>query len=79
MAFVITELCVGVKDKACVEACPVDCIHDAPESAQMFINANECICCSACEPACPVGAIYDESALPEKWRHSIELNAAFFR
>ena len=27
MAFIIAEPCINVKDTACVEACPVDCIH----------------------------------------------------
>jgi NAD-dependent dihydropyrimidine dehydrogenase PreA subunit len=27
MAYVIAEPCIGVKDTACVDACPVDCIH----------------------------------------------------
>ena len=27
MAYVIAEPCIGVKDSACVDACPVDCIH----------------------------------------------------
>lgn len=27
MAFVITEPCIGTCDTACVEVCPVDCIH----------------------------------------------------
>ena len=27
MAYVIAEPCMGVKDTACVDACPVDCIH----------------------------------------------------
>ena len=27
MAFVIAEPCIGTKDTACVDACPVDCIH----------------------------------------------------
>lgn len=78
MAYVIAEPCIDVKDKACVDACPVDCIEGEEESEQMFINPNECICCAACEPHCPVGAIFDESEVPSKWRHSIELNAAFF-
>jgi ferredoxin len=78
MAYVITEACVGVKDKACIEACPVDCIHDTENSPQMYINPNECITCGGCVFECPVEAIYDESDVPDKWRHSIELNAAFF-
>ncbi len=28
MAYVITDPCVDVKDKACVEECPVDCIYE---------------------------------------------------
>jgi NAD-dependent dihydropyrimidine dehydrogenase PreA subunit len=27
MAFVIAEPCIGTKDTACVDACPVDCVH----------------------------------------------------
>ena len=27
MVYVIAEPCVGTKDTACVDACPVDCIH----------------------------------------------------
>ena len=27
MAYIITEPCIGTKDTACVDACPVDCIH----------------------------------------------------
>ena len=34
MTYVIAEPCVNTKDTACVEVCPVDCIHpkkDEPE------------------------------------------------
>ena len=27
MAHIIAEPCIGTKDAACVEVCPVDCIH----------------------------------------------------
>ena len=27
MTYVIAGPCIGVKDTACVDACPVDCIH----------------------------------------------------
>ena len=27
MAYIICEPCVGTKDTACVDVCPVDCIH----------------------------------------------------
>ena len=58
MFYVIAEPCVGVKDKACVEVCPVDCIHGGDTDAQMFINPDECIFCGGCESECPVEAIF---------------------
>ncbi len=78
MAYVIAQPCVGVKDKACVQVCPCDCIHGDDDSPQLFINPSECIDCGACEVECPVGAAMWEQDVPDKWRHSIELNAAFF-
>ena len=27
MTYIIAEPCIGVKDTACVDVCPVDCIH----------------------------------------------------
>src|SRR6185437_1041059 len=33
MAYVIAEPCIGVKDTACVYACPVDCIHPGKNEA----------------------------------------------
>ncbi len=78
MAYVIAEPCIGVKDRACVEVCPVDCIHGEEDSPQLFINPSECIDCGLCESECPVGAVFGEDELPAKWRNSIELNAAFF-
>ena len=68
--YVITEPCINVKDTACVDACPVDCIHprkDEPafsEAPMLFINPNECIDCGACEPACPVTAIFAPDMVP---------------
>ena len=36
MPYVITEACITVKDKACVDVCPVDCIYEGPD--QLFIR-----------------------------------------
>ena len=69
MPFVITDPCIGTKDSACVDVCPVDCIHprkDEPEFEQatmLYIHPDECIDCGACVPACPVAAIYDSRGL----------------
>jgi ferredoxin len=85
MAFVIAEPCVGTKDTACVEACPVDCIHPGKSeeafaaASQLFINADECICCGACVPFCPVSAIYAEEDLPMNWQRYKSLSAEFYR
>ena len=65
MPFIITDPCIGTKDSACVDVCPVDCIHprkDEPEfeaATMLYIHPDECIDCGACVPACPVAAIYD--------------------
>jgi NAD-dependent dihydropyrimidine dehydrogenase PreA subunit len=65
MPFVITDPCIDTKDTACVDVCPVDCIHprkDEPEfdaATMLYIHPEECIDCGACVPACPVAAIYD--------------------
>ena len=46
MTYVITEACIGVKDRACVEVCPVDCIYEGED--QLYIHPDECIECGAC-------------------------------
>lgn len=78
MTYVIAEPCIGVKDKACVEVCPVDCIHGDDADPQLYINPQECIDCGACEPECPVEAIFEESALPAEWKPFTEINAKYF-
>jgi NAD-dependent dihydropyrimidine dehydrogenase PreA subunit len=78
MAFVIAEPCIGVKDKACVEICPMDCIHGDADSQQLYINPGECIDCGACEPECPAEAIFQDSALPAEWKHYQQINAAYY-
>src|ERR1700676_2252229 len=73
MTYVIAEPCINTKDTACVDACPVDCIHpkkDDPKyatEALLYIDPVECIDCGACVPVCPVSAIFALDDLPEKW------------
>lgn len=84
MAYVIAEPCIGVKDTACVDACPVDCIHpkkdesDFEPSDQLFIDPVECIDCGACVPVCPVSAIFAGDDLPEKWAAFAEKNSQHY-
>ena len=48
MAYVIAEPCIGVKDTACVDACPVDFIHPKKdesgfaEAELLYIDPVEC-------------------------------------
>lgn len=79
MAYIICQPCVGVKDKACVEVCPVDCIKGKEEDKQLYINPDECIDCGACEPVCPVTAIFIEEEVPDKWKDDIAKNKNYFK
>ena len=75
MTYIIAEPCIDVKDRSCVDVCPVDCIHEA--NRILVIDPEECIDCGACEPECPVEAIFPEGALPENWRPFIRINYAY--
>ena len=77
MTYVIAEPCIDLKDRTCVDVCPVDCIHEA--GRMLVIDPEECIDCGACEPECPVEAIYPEDALPEKLAPFAAINAALLQ
>ena len=80
MAYIIIDACIGVKDKACVSVCPVDCIHEKAEPYDMlYINPDECIDCGLCEPECPVTAIFADSDVPKEHERFIQINADVFR
>ena len=79
MTHVITEPCIGVMDKSCVDVCPVDCIHEIAGEEMLFIDPAECIDCGLCVPECPVDAIFFEDDVPEQWAHYTEKNAAVFQ
>ena len=89
MTYIIAEPCVNVRDRACVEVCPVDCIYEvdddtgvsahgvqAPEDKAkiLYIHPEECIDCGACEPVCPVDAIFIDEEVPDKWQEYTPLN-----
>ncbi len=84
MAYIICEPCIGTKDTACVDVCPVDCIHPTSDEdnfddeEMLYIEPDECIDCGACEPACPVTAIFAEEDVPEEWHDFIAKNYDFF-
>ncbi|MGB7961924.1 MAG: ferredoxin [Propionicimonas sp.] len=76
MTYVITQPCVDVKDRACVEECPVDCIYEGNRS--LYIHPDECVDCGACEPVCPTEAIFYEDDLPADQVVYTAVNAEFF-
>ncbi len=76
MTYIVCEPCIGTKDRACVEVCPVECFYEATD--QLYIHPEECIDCAACEPVCPVTAIFPEDSVPEQWKKPyIEKNYKF--
>lgn len=84
MAHIIAEPCIGTKDTACVEVCPVDCIHptkgdgDHGDQPQLYIDPDTCIDCGLCVDECPVHAIFPQDDLPEEWTRYIQINADYF-
>jgi ferredoxin--NADP+ reductase len=77
VTYVITSLCTN--DGACVDVCPVACIHTTPGAPQFYIDPEVCIDCEQCEIVCPVDAIFRDSDVPAEHGASLEVNAAFFR
>src|SRR6202043_1968726 len=75
VTYIIAEPCIDIKDKSCVDVCPVDCIHEAARI--LVIDPEECIDCGACEPECPVEAIFPEDSLPDKWQPFVKINYAY--
>jgi ferredoxin len=79
MTHIITGLCM--RDGACVEVCPVDCIvpgHPIEEWPWYYIDPATCIDCGACVPPCPYNAIWPEEEVPEALRDDIQPNYDFF-
>ena len=84
MPHIIAEPCVGTRDTACVEVCPVDCIHpkndegNFEEASQLYIDPDTCIDCGLCVDECPVQAIFPEEDLPEEWTKYIQVNVDYY-
>ena len=76
MTYVIALPCVDVKDRACIDECPVDCIYEGDR--MLYIHPDECVDCGACEPVCPVEAIFYEDDLPDQWKDYYTANVEFF-
>ena len=76
VTYVITQACVDVLDKACIDECPVDCIYEAtgcststPTSAWTAVRASR---------SARWGPIYYEDDVPDKWKDFYDANMEFF-
>jgi ferredoxin len=72
----ITQPCIDVKDKSCVDVCPVSCIYLESDDVdrKLYIHPDECIDCGACEPECPLNAIFVDNAVPPEWTEFLDLD-----
>lgn len=79
MTHVITDLCL--RDGACVEVCPVECIVAGQPEADWpwyYIDPDTCIDYGAYVPECPVEAIFPIEDVPKEYTPSAKFNADFF-
>lgn len=79
MTYIVTETCVDLKDKSCIEVCPVDCIHEQDDDRMVFIDPDECIDCGACVDPCPVDAIFAEEDVPAGQIAYVDINKLYFK
>jgi ferredoxin len=76
MAYVILSSCIDVKDGACADVCPVDCIFEGEK--MYYIHPSDCISCGLCESICPVDAIRHIDDVPIDEMEYVEINEKFF-
>jgi NAD-dependent dihydropyrimidine dehydrogenase PreA subunit len=77
MPHIVTEPCIGVKDKSCVEQCPVEAFYEGED--QVYINPEECIDCGACVAVCPVAAIFATDDVPDNMKPYIQKAVMVFQ
>lgn len=76
MVYVIASTCIDIKDGACQDVCPVECIYEG--GRMMYIQPVECISCGLCLSVCPVDAIWSEDDLPTHEGKFRRINEEFF-
>jgi ferredoxin len=76
MTYVIAEPCVDTKDTACVEVCPVDCIHPKKDEAfareQALHRSRDLHRLRSVFPYARQ-AIFPLEELPEKWANYAQM------
>ena len=83
MAYVIAEPCIGTKDTACVDACPVDSVvhpkkdEDAPPTSCSSTRSSASTAAPASRPARSRRSSR-KTICPENWASFAEKNAKHF-
>lgn len=83
MTYVIVGHCIN--DSACVDVCPVNCIHPRPDETgfatadMLYIDPELCVDCNACTEACPIDAVMSADKLPPELAHYAQVNAEYAR
>lgn len=62
--------CEKCKDRPCLEACPVDAVHETPPGKQIELD-DKCFGCVLCREACPYDAIKMRTILSEPIRENV--------
>lgn len=76
MAYVISEGCLDVEGRTCLDNRPADCVYEG--NRMVYIHPDEYIDCGAGEPLCPEDAIYFEPQLPDEFDQYAATNTEFF-
>ena len=76
MTYVIAQPCVDLKDLACVEECPVDCIYEGKR--MLYIHPDECVDCGVRAGVPSRGDLLRGHDTPEEWKEYYNANVDFF-
>ena len=76
MTYVIVEACIGIKDRACVDVCPVDCIYEGED--QLTSTPTSASIAAPASRSARSTAIFPEEDVPPNMTSFIEKNREVF-
>ena len=77
MPYVITEACIGTKDKACVDVCPVDCIYEGAE--QLYHPPGRVHRLRRLRARMPGNRDFPEEDVPGEQKQYVQINREVFK